>query len=139
MMSLAYPAWPCWPDRLSVRIDHARQRSMDSVEPASPSSKFDVGTLRYNKSGLVSLFVWLLWGDFCFQVMVMVILQVMPLKLRSLNASNVLVGFIIGTIPSAMTFMVNPIVGFHSDRYRSRYGRRIPLLLLATPPLTVSL
>jgi MFS family permease len=112
---------------------------MNPAPPPPPSSRFQAGTLRYTTSGLAIVFAWLLWGDFCFQMMEMVFLQVMPLKLQSLNAPNVLVSVMLGTIPSTMNLMVNPVISFRSDRFRSRWGRRIPFLLWATPPLTLFL
>jgi len=37
------------------------------------------------------------------------------------------------TIPYAMNMVMTPIVSFSSDRYRSRWGRRIPFLIWPTP------
>ncbi|MFA5866316.1 MAG: MFS transporter [Phycisphaerae bacterium] len=107
---------------------------------ASPTeSCYRVGTLTYTKAGLVTLFAWLLWGDFCFTLMETVIPSVLPLKLKALDAPNWLMGLMITTIPSAINFCINPIVSFRSDRYRSKWGRRIPFLLFATPFLTLFL
>lgn len=112
---------------------------MTSAPPDSDSSRFHVGTLKYTTAGLAMLFVWLLWGNFCFQLMEMVAIQVLPLKLQGLNASNIVTAVILSTIPNAMNFVVNPIVSTRSDRYRSRWGRRLPFLFWATPPLTLFL
>ena len=103
------------------------------------ADRFAVGTLRYTQFGIVTLFIWLLWGDFCFYLMETVIPNVLPLKLKSLDAPNVVVGILLGTVPSAINFIVNPIVSFRSDRHRGTMGRRIPFLLWATPPLTMFL
>lgn len=122
------------PDRPGV-IDYEASPDASGKDP----NRFAVGTLRYTQLGIVSLFIWLLWGDFCFYLMETVIPNVLPLKLKSLDAPNVVVGILMSTVPSAINFVVNPIVSFRSDRYRSRRGRRIPFLLWATPPLTVFL
>lgn len=98
-----------------------------------------IGTLQYTKASLMTLFFWLLWGDFCFTLMESVIPSILPLKLESLNSPNWLLSLIVTTIPSMMNFMINPIVSFRSDRYRSRWGRRIPFLLVATPFVTLFL
>jgi maltose/moltooligosaccharide transporter len=111
----------------------------DPVGLDNSPDRFRIGTLQYTRATLVMLFVWLLWGDFCLTLMELVVPSVLPLKLQSLNASNVLIGVIISTIPNALNFSVCPIVSFHSDRYRSRMGRRIPFLLWATPPLALFL
>lgn len=115
--------------------------SAASGAPAHKSNadRYSAGTLHYTRFGLVALFGWLLWGDFCFILMETVVPSVLPLKLQSLNASNVVIGMLISTVPSLMNFMINPVVSFRSDRYRSRWGRRIPFLFWATPPLTVFL
>ncbi len=108
---------------------------------ASPPlpSVYAVGTLRYTKAALVTLFLWLLWGDVCFTVMEAIIPSILPLKLQHLNAPNTLIGFLLTTVFSAMNFVLNPIISFRSDRYRSRLGRRIPFLLFATPFITIFL
>ncbi len=112
---------------------------MIPASPGSDSRRFHVGTLKYTSAGLAMLFLWLLWGNFCFQLMEMVAIQVLPLKLQGLNASNIVTAVILSTIPNAMNFVVNPIVSTRSDRYRSRWGRRLPFLFWATPPLTLFL
>jgi MFS family permease len=102
-------------------------------------NRYSVGTLSYTKASLVTLFVWLMWGDFCFTLMETIIPSILPLKLKSLDASNKIMGLIVTTIPSAMNFMINPIISFRSDRYRGKWGRRIPFLFWATPFVTLFL
>jgi MFS family permease len=124
----------------SLSATHSDEMSDVSVLSTNASdSKLRVGTLQYTKMGLVTLFVWLLWGDFCFTLMEQVIPSILPLKLQSLKAPNWLLGLIVTTIPSIMNLLVNPTISFRSDRYRSRWGRRIPFLLMATPFVTLSL
>ncbi|KKS44670.1 MAG: hypothetical protein A2Y13_02260 [Planctomycetes bacterium GWC2_45_44] len=94
---------------------------------------YRAGTLTYTRLGLITLFLWLLWGDFCFTLMRAVIPNLLPLALKDLGASNLLMGVVIGSIPSLMNMIVNPIISVRSDRYRSRFGRRIPFLFIATP------
>jgi maltose/moltooligosaccharide transporter len=94
---------------------------------------YRVGTLVYTKMGLLFLCGWLLWGDFCFMMMETVLQGVLPLKLKAMDVPNVFMMLMITTVPSAMTFFLNPILSFKSDRYRSRWGRRIPFLIFATP------
>lgn len=113
--------------------------SSAAASAESPPNRLKVWTLQYTKLGLVMVFFWLLWGDFTFSLMEAVIPSILPLKLQSLGSSNMAMGIIMGTIPSAMNFMINPIVSFRSDRFRSRWGRRIPFLFLATPGVTFAL
>lgn len=91
------------------------------------------GTLAYTRRTLVTLFLWLLWGDFCFVCMEMVHPTVLPLTLKGLGASNIIISVYVTTVMNFMNFLVNPIVSFRSDRHRGRWGRRRPFLLFATP------
>ena len=91
------------------------------------------GTLTYTKVGLFGLFAWLLWGDFCFTLMEAVVPSVMPLKLKALGCSNSIMALIMTAAPGVMSMTVNPYVSFKSDRYRSRWGRRIPFIIWTMP------
>ncbi|MEX0776628.1 MAG: MFS transporter [Phycisphaeraceae bacterium] len=113
--------------------------SDSATQPPGDLARFRVGTLQYTKISLFVLFGWLLWGDFCFHLMEVVIRFVFIAKLKSLDAPNLVQSVTVITIPAAMNFMVNPVISFRSDRYRSRWGRRIPFLLWATPFLTICL
>jgi Na+/melibiose symporter-like transporter len=100
---------------------------------------YHCGTLTYTKAGLVAIFAWLLWGDFCLILMETVVPSVLPLKLKSLGCSNWMMGLILSTIPGMLNMTICPYVSFKSDRYRSRWGRRIPFILWTLPFLCVSL
>lgn len=111
--------------------------------PFSPqrpdAARFKVGTLSYTKAGLITVFLYLLWGDFCFTLMETVVPSILPLKLNSIGASNWTIGLIMTTIPNLMNAFINPFISFRSDRFRSRWGRRIPFLAAVTPFLVVFL
>jgi maltose/moltooligosaccharide transporter len=106
---------------------------------AASDERFRCGTLLYTKAGLFVLFSWLLWGDFCFTLMESVWPKILPLILRSEGTPNFVISLVITTIPAAMNFVMNPIIGTISDRFRGRRGRRIPFLLVATPFVAVFL
>lgn len=91
------------------------------------------GTLQYTKKGLAMMFFWLLWGDFCFMCMEMVHPSVLPLMLKDMGASNFIISLYVTTAISAISFIINPIVSFKSDRFRSKWGRRRPFLIVSTP------
>ena len=97
------------------------------------------GTLTYTRAGLAMLFVWLLWGDFCYTLMESVVPSVLPLKLKALGAPNWMMGMIMTTAPSVVAMGVGPWVSFKSDRYRSRWGRRLPFILTTMPFLCLFL
>ena len=100
---------------------------------------FRAGTLIYSKKGLFILFAWMLWGDFCFTLMEAVVPSILPLKLRSLGSANVLIGFVMTTLPGIFNFTITPWLSFKSDRHRSSWGRRRPFILMTMPFLTLSL
>ncbi len=101
--------------------------------------RYRVGTLQYTRASLATLFAWMLWGDFCFTLMEAVIPSILPLRLKELGAPNLALSLIVSTIPSILNTMLNPVISFRSDRFRSRWGRRIPFLVFATPFLTLTL
>ncbi|MDR0534459.1 MAG: MFS transporter [Verrucomicrobiales bacterium] len=94
---------------------------------------YKVGTLAYTKGGLAVLFLWLLWGDFCFMLMEAVVPSLVPVKFMELKAHNTLVGAFTISVPAAIAFVCNPVISFRSDRYRSRFGRRIPFIVATMP------
>jgi MFS family permease len=94
-----------------------------------------VGTLTYTQGQLVNVFFWLLWGDFCLNVMEQVIPRLVPLQLGKLGASNALIAVLTVSIFSAMNWVMNPVISTWSDRHRGPRGRRIPFMLWPTPAL----
>lgn len=106
-------------------------------EPAPP--RWTVGTLSYNRKQLGWLIFWLLWGDFTLTLMMSVMPQLLPLSLKGIGASNILIGFVIASLPTAMNVVMNPFISTISDRHRGPRGRRIPFLLWPTPFITLFL
>ena len=107
---------------------------------AAPGAKtYHCGTLTYTGAGLFAMFAWMLWGDFCFNMMESVVPSILPLKLKSLGCSNWLMGLILTAAPGVLNMTVCPYISFKSDRYRSRWGRRIPFILWTMPFLCVCL
>ena len=111
----------------------------DPLADVHNPNHYKVGTLTYTKAGLITLFVYLLWGDFCWSLMETVMPSILPLKFKAIGAPNWELGLIMATIPSLMTTIINPIISFKSDRFRSRWGRRIPFLAAVTPFLVIFL
>jgi maltose/moltooligosaccharide transporter len=99
----------------------------------SPDSGFTRGTLVYNKKTLLSLFFWVLWGDFCLQFMGVVVASVLPLLMTQWKAPAIFIGLFVTTIPALLNFLITPLVSVWSDRHRGKWGRRIPFLLIPTP------
>lgn len=101
-------------------------------EAAGPKL-YRVGTLSYTAAGLGALFFWLLWGDFCVTLMEAVWHSIVPLKIKELNAPNWVIGAIMVSLPQVLNTILNPVISTASDRYRSRWGRRRPFMMVATP------
>jgi len=73
---------------------------------------FRVGTLLYNRRTLIILFVWMLWGDFCFTLMESVVPSILPIQLKALGASNKVMAVIMSTLPGILNTTVCPWVSF---------------------------
>jgi len=97
------------------------------------------GTLTYTKIGLAALFIWLLWGDFCYTLMETIVPSIIPLKLKDLECPNWVMGIIITAIPNFMNMTVTPYISVKSDRCRTRWGRRLPFIAASMPFLSISL
>ena len=98
-----------------------------------------VGTLTYTLAGLLTLFAWLLWGDFAWAMKDRSIGVVFQSMLKKYGASDMLTGGLVGSLPAVIGMVLGPIVGYKSDRYRGRWGRRIPFLLFTLPFTVLSM
>jgi MFS family permease len=92
-----------------------------------------VGTLTYTARGLAALFFLLLFGDFAYSMRDRAIWPIVQIMLHRLHASDTVMAFMISALPTTLTMVISPIVSYRSDRFRSRWGRRIPFLLIPTP------
>ncbi|HYD83522.1 MAG TPA: MFS transporter [Opitutus sp.] len=98
-----------------------------------------VGTLTYTTGGLVILFCWLLAGDFAWSMKERSVMWVVQLLIKKFEASDMIAGLLIGTLPQALALILTPIVSYRSDRHRGRWGRRIPYLIIPTPIAALSM
>lgn len=96
-------------------------------------STFTVGTLVYSRAGLVTLFGWLLWGDFVFTLMSYVMPSLLPLLLKGHGATNKQIAFFASGLGMLVNIVMNPVISYRSDRYRSKWGRRLPFIIWTTP------
>jgi MFS family permease len=103
------------------------------VGPTAGSKIYRIGTLRYTLSGIVVLFGWLLWGDFCFTIFESIFAKFLPLYMKDLDASNRMIGMMTGSIGGIVNVLFLPNISMASDRHRGRWGRRIPFLFWSTP------
>jgi len=118
---------------------------MTSIPPteapvrATPPKIWKVGTLTYTTGGLALLFCWLLWGDFAWATRDRSVYPIVQILFKRFNASDAFIGFFLATLPGAIGLILGPLVGYRSDRLRSRWGRRIPFLIIPTPCIVLSI
>lgn len=97
------------------------------------------GSLVYGVGGLAVLFAWLLLGDFAWSLKERAVVPVAQVLLKQLQASDFFIALVVGSLPAALGMLLGPVVAVRSDRHRGRLGRRIPYLLLPTPPIVIGL
>lgn len=97
------------------------------------SRQWTIGTLTYSFSGIVTLFSLLLLGDFANSIKGRSVFQLVQLMFKTYGASDFLNTLMIVSLPCVLGLVLGPVVSVHSDRCRSRWGRRIPYLALTTP------
>ncbi len=113
---------------------------LDYRSPLTPPDGIShVGTLKYTRTALIALFFWLLLGDFAVSIRDRSVGPVVQLMLKSIGASDTAMAVLLSVIPQAITMILAPIVSYKSDRFRSRWGRRIPFLLIPTPIAAVAM
>jgi MFS family permease len=112
---------------------------LDYSAPPPEESPWRVGTLSYTRAGLVTLFFWLLWGDFAWSVRDRSLGTVLQLLLVKFKASDTVAGLLVGTFPAAIGLVLGPIISYRSDHYRSRLGRRLPFLFISAPVAAIAI
>lgn len=119
---------------------------MNATQPAAGGAPADTqpktwhcGTLTYTKAGVVTLFIFLLFGSFSFNLMMTVVPSILPLKLKSLGASDVLIGLLLTSIFPMFGLVISPYLSFKSDYLRTRWGRRKPFFVFTLPFVTLSI
>ncbi|MEO6876444.1 MAG: MFS transporter [Opitutaceae bacterium] len=88
---------------------------------------------------MIGLFFWLLGGDFGYNLKDRAVPLTLQLLLRQHGVSDLLTGFLLATLPQLILVLVGPVVAYHSDRHRGRWGRRIPFLLVPTPMAVIAM
>ncbi len=101
---------------------------------------YTIGTLSYTMPQLVRLFVILLLGG-CSMMFIGFVQGggLFTLSLNYFNANAVFISVVMGSIPSVLNMVVCPIVSFHSDRNRSKMGRRKPYIYISVPFIALAI
>src|SRR3954462_12616509 len=99
---------------------------VDQPIPLPHERRWTVGTLTYDRSRLSQVFFYMLWGDFCLNLMDSAVTPtVVPLQLQKYGASMSAIGFVNGTIVEVLATLMVPIISTWSDRHRGPLGRRM--------------
>jgi Na+/melibiose symporter-like transporter len=111
---------------------------IETMTPGTPGSSasgeeavFRVGTLSYTPQQLYVLFFWLMWNDFSITLIEQI--GTLGQFLVRNNGATITQMAVMGSVSSLLTVWLNPICSTWSDRTRTRFGRRRPFVLLATP------
>lgn len=107
--------------------------------PAAAPIVARAGTLEYTRGGLVAIFAWLLGADLVFTLIDVIEPRVLPVLLKLHGATDTEIGVIIGSFNAVLQLIIMPPLGYWSDRLRTRWGRRIPVLFWVTPFVTLFL
>ena len=103
---------------------------------AAGGKTWRVGTLVYDRRALFNVFFWMLWGDFCLNLMDSGVgSNIATILLDKHGASRLTIGLVTGTGVQIIATIMVVIISTWSDRHRGWLGRRMPFMLWATPPL----
>lgn len=105
----------------------------DTNSHVPPRKTWSAGTLTYHRKGLIVLFLLLLTGDLVWALRDRSIGPITQLLFKNHGASDFFNGLMLSSVPTTMGMVISPFISYFSDRYRSRFGRRIPFILITTP------
>lgn len=117
--------------RHRAHASNKRSSMISSALPARPL--YECGTLRYSFSGVIVLVCWLLVGELGVAVHGRWAHPTGLVVLRNYAASDTTVSLLISTLPAVLSIFVVPYIGYRSDHFRSRWGRRRPFLMVSAP------
>lgn len=110
------------------------------ARPASASAAvFRAGSLTYTAAGLRTVFAWLLAGEVVFTLIDNLEPKILPVMLKAHGASAREIGVIVGSFNALLQLIIMAPLGYYSDRLRTRWGRRTPVLFWVTPFVTLFL
>lgn len=107
--------------------------NIEQDPPPSAQSGLKNGTLSYTKLGVGCLFIILLWANGATRIGG----YIRMLNLSAVDASDWLKGILLYTVPNILFAVALPFVSIYSDRFRGKWGRRMPFIAATIPFLLV--
>lgn len=105
----------------------------------STKKQWVVGTLTYSLTGIIVLFLCLLWGDFAWAMKGRTVGSITTLMVKRYGISDTWYSILIYSIPNFTNIFLIPWISYKSDRHRGRFGRRIPYIFATTPIVTIAI
>ena len=100
---------------------------------AAPPERSRSPVLPLTAAGLFAVGCWLMLGDLGIAMRERVALPSGLELLRRNAASDTTTSLLLATVPAVLSVLLVPFIGYHSDRFRSAWGRRRPFLLVIAP------
>lgn len=100
---------------------------------AAPPARSRGAALPLTAAGLFAVGCWLMLGDLGIAMRERVALPSGLELLRRNAASDTTTSLLLATVPAVLSVLLVPFIGYHSDRFRSAWGRRRPFLLVIAP------
>ena len=119
------------------RVYRFWRKKMSVAEEST--DKLVCGTLKYTVKTLIFASMWLMLGGMTLALCAYLPGRLLPIQLLDIGATDAQKSFILSIISGVLNMIVCPIVGYKSDRYRSRFGRRIPFILMSLPFFSLAL
>ena len=111
---------------------------MVAETPEIVASEYTVERVNYSRAGLIITIAVIAWGIFFWQIAGQGAAMILPVIMKQYHASDSLIALFVGSVPYLLNMIINPIISFKSDRLRSRFGRRLPYMMISVPLVFLS-
>ncbi len=117
------------------------QESSGSSVAVAPDGQriYRCGSLSYTPRQLYSLLFWLLVGALSIGRANTGPSSSLPVQVKGMPLSDTSRGILLGGISTILNMTVCPYISVASDLYRSKWGRRIPFIVVSMPPVVLGL
>jgi MFS family permease len=102
-------------------------------DAGSKRARLRAAVFGLGSAGLLATLFWLLVGDLAISIRDRAALPSGLELLHRNAASDTTTSLLVSTLPALLSLLLVPLLGYHSDRLRSRWGRRRPFLLAIAP------